>query len=91
MIAVIPAQSTLQDWVLEDFQLDTAHGFIEQVAKRRLSVQLLWTCHPKIGCSHPRSKCHCSQLLTFLGSCISCEEQEGRQWCATYETEEERG
>lgn len=83
MIAVVLAQSTLRDWALEDFQLDTAHGLTEQVAKRRLSAQLWWTCHPKIGCSHPRSKCHCSQLLTFLGSSTSCEEQEGRQWYAT--------
>lgn len=83
MIAVVLAQSTLRDWALEDFQLDTAHGLTEQVAKRRLSAQLWWTCHPKIGCSHPRSKCHCSQLLTFLGSSTSCEKQEGRQWCAT--------
>lgn len=83
MIAVVLAQSTLRDWELEDFQLDTAHGLTEQVAKRRLSAQLWWTCHPKTGCSHPRSKCHSSQLLTFLGSSTSCEEQEGRQWCAT--------
>lgn len=83
MIAVVLAQSTLRAWALEDFQLDTAHGLTEQVAKRRLSAQLWWTCHSKTGCSHPRSKCHCSQLLTFLGSSTSCEEQEGRQWCAT--------
>lgn len=78
MIAVVPAQRALQHWALKDFQLDIAHGFREEVAKRRLSAQLLWTRHPKIGCSHPKSKCYCSQLLTFLGSPTSCEEQEGR-------------
>lgn len=89
-IAVVPARSALQGWAPEGFQLDTACGFVERVAEMSFSAWLLWTRRPKTGCSHPKPKRHCSQLLRFLDSPTGCEEQEGRQRCATYKIEEEK-
>lgn len=90
MIAVIPARSARRGWAPEGFQSDTARGFVQRLAETRLSAWLLWTRRPKIGCSHPKPKCCCSQLLRFLDTPTGCEEQEGRQRCATYEIEEEK-
>lgn len=61
-IAVVPARSTLRGWAPKGFQST------EQEAKTRLPAWLLWTHHPKTGCSHPKPKCPCSRPLRFLNS-----------------------